>query len=425
MPGLGPASLRAVLERVLPVLAVLACALLAFAAGVDVSERPGLPTAPVAARVYYSIGLFLLGGLDIGVPVGGPAWARTLLWVVYFAAPLITTTAVAEGLIRLASPHRLRPARPRDHLLLVGVGRLGTRYLDVLRADDPDRTVVAVDLAPHAPAVERLEALGVRLVRADIRRPLTASPLGLDHAHGLVLTTDDDLANLAAAFELAKAHPGLVIAAHVADLGLRRNVEELAARARVQLFNTHEITAAHVFDSKLAAHFEHTAARDVVVVAGFGRFGQTLLEHVHRHAPGEVEHVVILDEDASRLARTYADQVGFDPACTWEAIDADLLDPATIGRVQEVLARYDVVPVVLLATNDDRINLQAGVSLRRHLPNARIFVRYLAASDFVRDLEAQYGLEGLRLEGVLSHALREHYRATFGSTGTQRNWWSA
>ena len=54
-----------------------------------VSERD-LADAGILTRAYYTLGLFFLGGLDLGTPVGGPEAARTVLWLAYFAAPLIT-----------------------------------------------------------------------------------------------------------------------------------------------------------------------------------------------------------------------------------------------------------------------------------------------------------------------------------------------
>ncbi len=413
-----------VAPRVLPVALVLTLCLVAFGAGVDLSERPGTSTAPLATRVYYSLGLFLLGGLDVGVPTGGPEWARTLLWGGYFLAPFITTTAVAEGLIRLANPRWLRRRPPRDHLLIVGLGQLGERYTEAVRRADPERRLLTVDLDPPAAVAERLGGSGIPVVRADIRHLPQWLDLGLDHAHGVLLATGDDLVNLGAAFELAQLHPGLVVGAHVADLGLRHSAEPLATRARVLLLNTHEMTAAHVFDTELAAHLRHTEARDVVVVAGFGRFGQTLLQHVHRRAPGEVQHVVIVDREATRRARSFAEQVGFDPESTWAALDGELTDPAMWDRVAEELAPFDVVPVVVLATHEDAANVQMAVGLRQRLATARLFVRCFADSSFLKDLEERYQLEALTLDGVLATALRAHYVDCFGTVGTRRNWWS-
>ncbi len=83
--------------------------------GVGVTER-NLAESGLAEVAYYSIGLFVLGGLDIGTPVGGPLFGRALLWSVYFIAPVITASALIEATVRLISPPGVTGAPPeRSH----------------------------------------------------------------------------------------------------------------------------------------------------------------------------------------------------------------------------------------------------------------------------------------------------------------------
>ncbi len=379
------------IARAVPVLVVLVGTLVAFGAGVDVSERSGLPEAPALVQLYYAVGLFVLGGVDLGVPTGGPDWARTLLWATYFLGPAITTTAVAEGAIRMADPQWLGRVLHREHVVVVGTGRLARLYADAVLAEDPGRRVVPVDLE------------GFR--RADQR-----AALRLDQAHAVVLAADDDLGNLGAAWEVVRAHPGARVAAHVAEIGLRRGSTALADASRVDVFNSHEVAATELYDETLAAHFRRTHERDVVAMLGFGRFGQTVLRHLHEHAAGEVERVVLVDVAAARIHRQYAEQVPFDPACLVQTIDADARDPATWVDLARALADA-ADPVVLLATDDDTTNVQAAVGLRKRLPKARLFVRCFADSAFVEEVTRRYQLEPIPVERMLREALRQHYRA--------------
>ena len=43
-------------------------------------------------------------------------WARATLWLVYFAAPAITTSALVEGILRAIRPDRFRLRRLRQHV---------------------------------------------------------------------------------------------------------------------------------------------------------------------------------------------------------------------------------------------------------------------------------------------------------------------
>jgi hypothetical protein len=362
---------------------VLIGSLVAFTAGVDVSERPGLPAASAAVQLYYALGLFVLGGLDLGVPTGGPLWARTMLWAGYFLGPAITTTAVVEGALRLARPSWVGQVRNRSHVVVVGDGRLGRLYVEAIAAQEPDRRILTAELSQ----------LGTVAARAALR---------------LDLATDDDLANLGTAWDIARAHPALPVAAHVAEIGMRRGAHELESSG-VRVFNAHEITAAELYETTLQPHLRATAGRDVVAIVGFGRFGQTVLRFLQEHARGEIAQVWLVDTAADRLVRQYAEQVGLE--LDVQPMQADIRDPATWDRLAGVLTESEVVPALVLATDDDNINLQAAVGLRKRLPSAPLFVRYFTESPFVEEVEAQYDLEGLAVESILRVALRAHYRS--------------
>jgi hypothetical protein len=63
---------------------------------VFVSDRPEVLGAGILTHLYYSLGLFVLGGLDLGVPIDGPNGARIALWLAYFLAPLVTTGVLVQ-----------------------------------------------------------------------------------------------------------------------------------------------------------------------------------------------------------------------------------------------------------------------------------------------------------------------------------------
>jgi len=107
------------LVRAAALVVTFAMAFYAFESGVGVSDRAGLPSASAWTHGYFALGLFVLGGLDLGMPVGGSAFARNALWVAYFVAPLITTSAVVEGVLRLMDPAWVQRRTLRDHVVIV------------------------------------------------------------------------------------------------------------------------------------------------------------------------------------------------------------------------------------------------------------------------------------------------------------------
>ena len=86
-------------------LTLFLCGFLGFASGVSLTERPEVTSAGLLTKAYYSLGLFVVGGLDIGTPTSGPWLGRVVLWVAYFGAPVFTASALIEALITDIRPN--------------------------------------------------------------------------------------------------------------------------------------------------------------------------------------------------------------------------------------------------------------------------------------------------------------------------------
>ncbi len=400
--------------RITAILLVFVLVLVAFATGVVTSERPGLVDDSIIVWVYYAAGLFVFGGLDLGTPIGGVLAGRIALWIAYFLAPAITTSAVIEGLLRLVRPQWLQRRRLTDHIVIIGAGQVGMAYLEALRSVDPNRPVLLVDRsAGLATSEEAVRRHGVEFLQGDAQRAATIDALQLERAHGMVVVTDSDLVNLEAAWAGNAKRPSLPITVHVADLTLLRPVERIAQDDRAPVgFNTHQIGASHLYRNHLARHFEETGYRDVVVLAGFGRFGQTILEVLLDEAADELAQVVIVDRAASALFRQFEADISHDLERVI-AIDQKVSDPAAWNEVDSMLTESEGTPVYLLCAGDERLNLRAAMLLRNRSGAPRIFVRCFHRSSFAGNLAQQLSLELLAFEEVLRDALRDHYRQTF------------
>lgn len=392
-------------------------ALLAFRTGVGTSDREGLPTADLLTHIYYALGLFVLGGLDLGIPLGGPVEARAMLWLAYFAAPMITTSAVVEGAVRLLQPEWLRRRGLRDHVVIVGIGRLGVLVLETLRERDPRARVLVVDRDGERANVQHATSrLGARFSLGDVRTAGALDAMALDRARAVLLVTDDDLVNLEAAWRIAERAPRARIVAHVADLGMRRTVARVEGETaeRVQVFNAHRIAAERLYEEHLERHFADTAARDVVVLAGFGRFGQTILEHLQREASGALQRAIVVDMAAERQVRLLRAQVPGFERCDLVTVQGDLDDPRTWEAAEEATRGLGVAPVYVVGTDDDQLNLRTAIALRSLHPEARIFVRCVYESAFTTQLTARLAVEVLAVEAMLRQALGEQLPAWVG-----------
>jgi Trk K+ transport system NAD-binding subunit len=402
--------------RILGILAVFLLGLGAFFSGVDTTGVTDPQDQHFLAWLYQTAGLFVFGGLDLGAPTGGPLLGRAALWVAYFLAPLITTTAVVEALLRLVRPDWLQRQALKGHIILAGTGRVGLAYLEAIRAVEPNRTVALVDSGEGLATEAEVLKLGrTEILRGDIRRPGTLEALRLDRADRMIVLTDDDMANLEMAWGGKERAPELPIAVHVADLTLLRPVNRIVKEHREMdgpssplIFNTARIAALNLFDQHLYPHFQDTGQLDILVIGGFGRFGQTILELLRVMAAEELERVVVVDREAARKLRQFQADVHLE-ALEFSTVDGDLTDPGTWTKVECILEESGAEPVFLLASPEEVVNFRAAMLLRGRSKEPRVFARCFHRTRFAESLASQLSFDLLVFEDVLREALKEHY----------------
>lgn len=381
-----------------------------FAAGVGVSERAGVPEAGLLAQLYYALGLFLFGGLDLGTPIGGPAWARVLLWAAYFAAPLVTASAVVEAVMRLVQPEALRIGRAGGHVVVAGCGRLAELYLERLRAHDARvRVVVVVDPAREADADALRETFGVHTYVGDVTALPVLARLGLPRARRVVLLTEDDFTNLDAAAKILEHDRtlGERLIVHVSDLAFMRTMAPTALAHACRVFNGHEIAATHLVQTQILDHFRRTEPADTVVLAGFGRFGQTVLAQLQARAAGAFARVVIVDLEASREAGVFARQVGFTGGYDREVLDGDMLDPQVWARIEATVEAGSVEPVIVVGSGVDRANLRVAMAFGRRFDDALVLARSERRWAFADAFSAEAGVHTLSVAELVARSMPE------------------
>jgi Trk K+ transport system NAD-binding subunit len=367
-----------------------------FSMGVGVSSRSHVADAGFLPRAYYTIGLFVLGGLDLGVPTGGPLAGRVMLWISYFLAPAITASAVVEGVLRAIGPRNWALRTMRGHIVIGGCGKLTMQYLRRLRERYPHKPVVIIDARHDGPHIEEAqEVYGATIVIGDIASKAQLRSLRLEHAERALLLTGDDFANLDAAATILGHAPHLTerIVAHVADLHFMRVLEKTQLSHQVTVFNTHEIAAAHLVNTRLLQHFHKTEPLDTVVIAGFGRFGQTVLDRLQTHAAGKFDRVVLIDIDCQRRTLLFEEQVGFSDGYTVECADGDLRDPDLWRRLDADCALRDGEPAFVIGSGDTGINIHTALWLQNKYPEAYVVARSFRRSRFAEEISKEGGFE--------------------------------
>lgn len=397
--------------RGLALIAVFLCAFVGFQSGVDVSGRPGLPESDALVKVYYAVGLFVLGGMDLGTPLGGPLPARLLVWFAYFAAPLITVSAVIEAVIRAVTEQRWWLRRLDQHVVIAGAGRLGMLLVDRTRQLSPDVEIVLVEKRADHPNLEAVrDVYGCRVLIGDIASDALLANLRVEQAARVALTTGDDLANLDAASKILERCPRLSkhVLVHVSDLRFLHTLESTRLGRNTETFNSHQIAATHLVETKLASHFEETEGADSVVLAGFGRFGRSLLHELLERAKGHFDTVVLIDLEPERFVAEFDEEHGPVQGYGRFVVAGNAEDPAVFERaLAEVRSRR---PVIVLGTGDDRVNLRTALRLSKGRGGRRVIARTFDVSNVGAALAEEAGFECFAVSDLVAASLPERWR---------------
>lgn len=144
----------------------------------------------------------------------------------FFIVPIIGLGAVADSLVRLGyfifsskqklpEWHRMNASAMRNHVVLVGLGKVGYRILQELLALKEE--VVVIERNGGSPFVVEMRDAGVTLIVGEARLRKTLEEANVLHARAVILATDDDLANLDAALTAREIRPDIRVVMRLFD----------------------------------------------------------------------------------------------------------------------------------------------------------------------------------------------------------------
>lgn len=380
----------------------------------SLSQRLDVGEAGSLITLYYSLGLFVFGGLDVGFPVGGPVVGRAGLWLAYFGAPLLTASAVIEAAMQVMRRDRWQLRRLSDHVVIVGAGSLTISYLRVLRRSWPGvPVVVLVESIETTRRQELEETFGVRVVVGDPTHEFMLRQLRLRRARRVVLLPDDNFQAFEAASKMLRLYPSLEtrIVLHSHNLRFLRTMQETSLGRRCIGFNCYHLAASGLVRDHLLQHFHNTGAKDVVVLAGFGRFGQTILEELQDHAAGEVSTVGLIDLDAERRVLVAHEQGHLSEDYLRVVVQGNVGHPDVWRRMSESVDLTHSEPTVILGTGSPEENLRAAMWVKRQWPNALVFARTNDVSAFATDVGAEHDIKAISITRLVEENIPESWLA--------------
>jgi hypothetical protein len=401
--------------RLLGAVCFFLCGLLGFASGVIVTERPDVATAGLVAQAYYSLSLFVVGGVELGTPVSGPLPGLVLLWVAYFGSPILAAWTLIEALLKSLSPQNFQLRKLRNHVVVIGAGDLTLSYLRVLRSHNPKVPVVVVSRTqPPAPVVDELrEEYGALLAVGDVTHEFFLRQLRVKRARRVVLLSDNSLRSYEAVSVLLNLVPGIGsrVVMHCANLRFMRSMQSTKVAQSCETFNSYSLAAYGLVHGHMLHRFQKSRGKDIVVLAGFGRFGQTVLEELQQHAKGELDTVAIIERDAMRRVLVAEEQMIFSSDYRRCVYEGDISHPVVWQQLrQEVHLEPDAYNLIfVLGTGQEEDNLRTALWLRRSYPNAMVIARSSKQSRFAGEVGSEHSIINVSIHELVEENIPQHW----------------
>ncbi|MGH3490705.1 MAG: NAD-binding protein [Actinopolymorphaceae bacterium] len=219
--------------------------------------------------IYIAVSTVTLTGFDDPRTSGATTWVKLfavgvqLLGLVMVS---LVTAAIVDAFVgaSLARSLGVLRGRPRGHVVVCGLGTVGTRVAEMLH--DRGFNVVAVEVDPAKPGVRAARALRIPVLLGDVSQDAVLYEARLHRCRALLAVTNDDVANLQAGLYAHARNPEARIVLRLFDHDFAGRVQQ-----RMHLGTTRSVSilAAPTFvDALLQRRIDATvpAGRRVLVV---------------------------------------------------------------------------------------------------------------------------------------------------------------
>ena len=111
-----------------------------------------------------------------------------------------------------------------NHVILVGLGKLGYRTFSLLRR--LGEQIVVLERDPQNAFLDEVRAAGFPLFVGDARRDQMLVDANVAGARCVVIVTNDDLANLEIALDARRMHPGIRVVVRMFDQNMADKIRD-------------------------------------------------------------------------------------------------------------------------------------------------------------------------------------------------------
>ena len=157
------------------------------------------------------------------------------LQVLFFVVPILGMTVILESIVNLALILRDRRRAERswcqtmaasysDHVILVGLGKLGYRTFLLLRK--LGEAVVVIERNADNQFLDEIRREGAPLFVRDARREAVLQEANVEQARSIVCAMDDDMANLEVALDARRFAPHIRVVLRMFDQNIADKLKE-------------------------------------------------------------------------------------------------------------------------------------------------------------------------------------------------------
>ncbi len=335
-----------------------------------------------AQSVYETLRIFIVEA-DVDLPEGTPLayW----IWFLRFLAPALMAWGLLEMLRELGIQIPLRSLK--NHIIIVGAGKVGAHVVQAITTQYPWRRIVVIDANPDTPGLNELRRMRrVKVIIADATSKNGILTAKVETASHVFVLTGDDIVNIdvattaMGACEDVKDRTPPMIYAHVSDVRFSHQIAthfKQSYKDHVSFINIFQLAARELLEDSLRTDATghtplalHLNRPTLFLIAGFGRFGQALLDELTRrfHGRQDVAYRIIDSRGEQAWADYFRRSDTLSLECDYTPMRPPLQDDILSERVSEEIRStlkngWDVN--LLISTDNDIRNLQLALEFGR------------------------------------------------------------
>lgn len=383
------------------------------------------------AAAYCSLSLFIMGGIDIGNPTGEALWIKSLLWVSYVLAPLVSASYLTT-LIQKKLLDRI-PNRISNHTAILGFGRNGSLLYDFHRESNPIDNIIIVDKIAPANKDEYTNDPSTWLIEKDFLTIDTLKMIKIEKAARIYITTNKDFVNVVSLSVLLDYFEGKKmprIICQISDPFFRKDVKKIYETAgkidNIEFYNGYKSACEYLLKQYIATQLL-PEEQYLHVFLGYGNFAFCLHEvMLGTEEYSNNKYIIGTKRKDDGIHNKWINEV--ETKITRRCVNSELIieDIYNVDLWQQCVHRAKAEKsklVFYICTDDDLSNMQLAIMLKQSkfeaLNDSLIFIRaFQPLSGLFRALTESRLTKGEQKDIVVlpvSEGLKESYIKMFSA----------